>query len=348
MRPDVSHLSERVCAFYESDDVSSLEVTVQDEYLGSRRTLNVVYRASTGQGPLDSTLLCIHGFPTCMFDWHLIWDRLLSLFGRVIAVDLLGFGLSDKPSRFGYTFKSQADVCESVLETLGVTNVHFLAHDYGVTVAQELLARKGIMGRTLSLSLPSDRPETQDQSFADATPIKLNIQSVVFLNGGLFPESHQPRLIQKLLLVPILGRVLASLTTRGTFARSFRAVFGPNTQPTDAEMDEYWGLVNINGGSYAVPDTIVYMTERRMYRERYVGALMESKVPMRLVNGPADPVSGAHLAARYREQVPNADVIMLGDDIGHYPQVEDPDGVWSAFAEFHTQQRAKSTVPIGQ
>jgi len=45
-------------------------------------------------------------------------------------------------------------------------------------------------------------------------------------------------------------------------------------------------------------------------------------------------VSGAHLAARYRELVPGADVVEL-PRIGHYPQIEDPAAVLGAFAAFH-------------
>jgi pimeloyl-ACP methyl ester carboxylesterase len=53
-----------------------------------------------------------------------------------------------------------------------------------------------------------------------------------------------------------------------------------------------------------------------------------------VIDGAADPVSGAHMVARYRELVPNADVVEL-DAIGHYPQVEDPAHVLEAFLAFH-------------
>ena len=58
-------------------------------------------------------------------------------------------------------------------------------------------------------------------------------------------------------------------------------------------------------------------------------------MPLRFINGPADPVSGAHMAARYRELVPNPDVVLL-DGIGHYPQLEAPEQVLASFFEFVT------------
>ena len=42
---------------------------------------------------------------------------------------------------------------------------------------------------------------------------------------------------------------------------------------------------------------IQYMTERQDNKERWVGALQRSEVPRILINGPADPISGAHAAA---------------------------------------------------
>ncbi|MDG2450499.1 MAG: alpha/beta hydrolase, partial [Saprospiraceae bacterium] len=58
-------------------------------------------------------------------------------------------------------------------------------------------------------------------------------------------------------------------------------------------------------------------------RERWVNALINTEIPIRLVNGPMDPVSGAHMVERYKELVPNPDCVLL-DNIGHYPNVEAP------------------------
>ena len=56
-------------------------------------------------------------------------------------------------------------------------------------------------------------------------------------------------------------------------------------------------------------------------------------VPLRLINGPDDPVSGKHMAERYRELVPEADIVLL-EGIGHYPQTEAPQQVLNAYLEF--------------
>ncbi len=271
-----------------------------------------------GSGP---PLLLIHGFPTSSWDWHRVWPRLAQRF-RLIAPDMLGFGFSPKPRRHTYSMFEQADLHEALLARLGVSRVHLLAHDYGDTVAQELLAR---------------HEERRARGDGAGAPF---LESAVFLNGGLFPEQHRPRRIQVLLAGPF-GPLLSLLSSRRGFGASLSQVFGPHTRPSEAELDDFWRLLAHDGGHRLGHRLIRYMEERRTHRERWVGALVGTQVPRRLVDGPEDPVSGAHLAARYRELVPDADVVLL-PGIGHYPQVEDPDGVLSAFFAFHDRLAARS------
>lgn len=267
------------------------------------------YRAR--QADAETALLLIHGFPTASWDWHKLWPALGERFPRVIAPDMMGFGFSSKPAQYRYSIFDQADLHEALLAHLGVKRIHILAHDYGDTVAQELLAR-------------------DLERAGRAVP---QIDSCVLLNGGLFPEVHRARTIQKLLLTP-LGPLLGRLMNRRSFDRSFAAIFGARTQPSSEELAEFWELVSRDGGRRIMHKLIRYMPERLANRERWVGALQRTRVPLRLINGPDDPVSGAHMVARYRELVPHADTVTL-PGIGHYPQVEDPEGVLREFFSFH-------------
>lgn len=259
----------------------------------------IFYRVE-GEGP--TTLLAIHGFPSASWDWHPMWSELTKRF-RVVALDMIGFGFSDKPRDYDYSIFDQATIHEELVRELGIARVHVLAHDYGDTVAQELLAR----------GAPVD--------------------SVCFLNGGLFPETHVPRFIQRI-LASRLGAFVGPLMSKGGFAKSMTKIFGPNTPPSRELIDELWTLLRHADGQRVVHLIIHYMAERRENRARWVGALRDAKVPLRLVDGMVDPVSGAHMVARYRELVPNPDVVELAN-IGHYPQVEDPEGVLRALFAFH-------------
>jgi pimeloyl-ACP methyl ester carboxylesterase len=218
---------------------------------------------------------------------------------------MLGFGWSDKPIEHSYSIAEQADLHEQLLREQDIARVRILAHDYGATVAQELLARH------------HERIARGDRS--------LVIERVCLLNAGLFPEAHRPLLIQKLMLGP-LGPVLARQLSFASFKRSFSKVFGPETKPSEAEYREFWQLLSYGAGLRMAHELFHYLPERRRQRARWVGALQTSGVPLTLVNGPLDPVSGMHMVQRYRELVPNPDVIVL-PAIGHYPHVEAPEGV---------------------
>ena len=267
----------------------------------------IFYRES-GRG---EALLLLHGFPTASWDWHKVWPTLEGRF-HLIAPDFLGFGFSNKPRKFNYTIACQADMVEELVGCLGIRNFHILAHDYGDTAAQELLARHN----------------NKEGCFGEG----LAIQSLCLLNGGLFPEAHQPRLVQYLMASPI-GRFLSPFLSKRTLARNFNAIFGPDTPPAEMEVDEFWSLITHNQGKKVMHLLIRYMAERRTFRERWVGALQQATIPIRLVDGAADPISGRHLGERYLQLIPDPDVVFL-EGIGHYPQTEAPELILQHFLEF--------------
>jgi pimeloyl-ACP methyl ester carboxylesterase len=261
-----------------------------------------VFVRHDGDGP--DTLLLIHGFPTSSWDWHALWPALRQRY-RLIAPDLLGFGRSAKPARHDYRIGEQADLCAAVLAEAGVGRCHVLAHDYGDTVAQELLAR------------------------ANAGRLPCALESVVFLNGGLFPECHRPVLLQRLLRGR-LGPLLVRLTSKRRFAANLRRIFGPDTPPDRTHVDGFWALLQHDDGLLRMPALLHYIEERAQQRERWVGALADTRIPLGFINGSVDPISGAHMAARWRELLPQRPAIDL-PRIGHYPQIEDPAAVLAAF-----------------
>ena len=57
------------------------------------------------------TILLIHGFPTSSWDWWKIWPTLNRHY-RLVAMDLLGFGFTAKPSPHDYRIMEQADLCD--------------------------------------------------------------------------------------------------------------------------------------------------------------------------------------------------------------------------------------------
>jgi pimeloyl-ACP methyl ester carboxylesterase len=156
------------------------------------------------------------------------------------------------------------------------------------------------------------------------------IDSIAFLNGGLFPETHRPRLIQRILASP-LGPIVAMLTNERAFARSFTPLFV--TPPAREELHSFWLLASKHGGTHALAGLIGYMAERRVNRARWVGALVKATLPLVAINGSRDPVSGAHMVDRLLELRPRTYVVRL-PGVGHYPQVEAPAEVLAAYMAF--------------
>jgi len=148
----------------------------------------------------------------------------------------------------------------------------------------------------------------------------------------LFPERHQPRPIQKLLAGP-LGPALARLIGRAQAIRSLSRVFGPDTQPDTAECDAFWQLMDANNGRLVMPRLQRYIREWEITRDRWVGALTDSPVPLLFVDGMLDPVSGANMTSRWRELLPDRPVVEL-PRVGHYPQIEAPQAVLDACLPF--------------
>ncbi|ENO14432.2 alpha/beta hydrolase [Marinobacter nanhaiticus D15-8W] len=255
-------------------------------------------------------LVLIHGFPASSWDWSKLWWPLAQSY-RLIAMDLLGFGLSDKPWPHRYTIGEQAELILALLEAQGIDRFHVLAHDYGDTVTQELLAR-------------------------DLQGGERRIRSVALLNGGLFPEAHKPLFVQKLMASP-LGPVTSRLMSRSAFGRNMTRIFGVDNPPDGIELDGFWHLIERGQGVRVMPGLIRYMAEREQNRSRWVGGLEGAICPLRFIDGVDDPISGEEMAKRYEAVVPNPDVLRI-PGCGHYPQLEKPAEVFAAYQSFRKSQ----------
>ena len=277
-----------------------------DQWLagGSRRAVSLrsgtwnIFSRTEGAGDWCTLL---HGFPTSSYDWHPIWDRVRRR-RRLLTFDFLGFGDSDKPSEHTYSIVEQADITEAIWRAHDVRRTALVVHDYGVSVGQELLARR-----------------------ADGT-LEVDIPVIVFLNGGLYPEVHRPQPAQLMLLDPEQGPRMGDLITEELFGRGLSRTFSPSHQPSTAELHELWLSVVRRDGHRIGHRLIQYIPDRRQHRDRWVGALETTRVPRHFVWGDLDPVSGAHMADRIAAGIPGADLIRL-TDVGHWPQLEAPDPV---------------------
>ncbi len=281
----------------------SPETWYQDALTFQWKGYDIIYKKSESNKPW---LVLIHGFPSCTFDWWKVWDQLSQHF-NLLAPDMIGFGRSDKPYDFPYSIYAQADIHLDLLAQLEVREFHILAHDYGDTVAQEIMAKEleGVNWKT---------------------------QSVCMLNGGIFPEAHKPLMIQKLLMSPI-GFLLSKMMNERKLEKSFYKIFGPNTKLSKSELHEYWELIAYKNGHRIAHKIIRYMQERVDNRDRWLRSLQQYHGKLGLINGPYDPISGTQMVEHFKEVISKEHIWLL-EDIGHYPQVEAPQGVLDNYMKF--------------
>jgi pimeloyl-ACP methyl ester carboxylesterase len=259
-----------------------------------------VFLRRSGEG---SRLTLLHGFPSSSHDWAKVAPS-LGEDHALLLFDFLGFGASEKPADHDYTLHEQADLVESVWAHEGVSSTVLIAHDYAVSVTQELLARR--------------REGT----------LAVDLDAVHLLNGGVYPDLHRPQPTQTALLDPEQGPQLSALLNEELFVGGLRPTFADGF---DARSDstDIWQAMARDDGQRILHLLIRYMTDREIHGERWVQALQETDVPVAFVWGMLDPVSGAHMAERIRERMPGARFTAL-EDVAHWPQLEAPRRVAAA------------------
>lgn len=78
------------------------------------------------------TFVCVHGNPTSSYLWRNIIPYLIPL-GRVIALDLIGFGKSDKPI-LDYRISTHQNYFDAFIDAMELKNIVFVLHDWGTAL----------------------------------------------------------------------------------------------------------------------------------------------------------------------------------------------------------------------
>lgn len=257
--------------------------------------------------PDGAVVTYCHGYPASSHDIAGVVDR-LGDGHRVLALDFPGFGASDKPAGHTYSIHACADAVEAVWQDRGTGSTLLVAHDYGVSVAQELLARRGEGGLATELT------------------------GVVWMNGGIYPDLHRPTAGQQMLLDPDHGAEVAAAIDADLFAGGVQVTWGTRTEMDPQVVHEMWRSMDDGGGTALMHDLLHYVADRRTHEARWRHALEGNDLPTTFVWGDLDPVSGAHMIERVQERIPAAEVVRMAD-VGHWPPLEAPDEVAAAIAQ---------------
>lgn len=247
----------------------------------------LVHVEMAGTGP---PLVLVHGFGGSTYSWRLVMPRLAESF-RVVAVDLNGFGYTQRPQdRARYTREAQGELVLSVMDALGYPNAHLMSHSYGGGISLWLAWKHPERVRSLVLvdSSAPTYPNDRRSRLASFRPL-----AALYLRSWVL----HPRIVRKALL------------------RSFH----DDSLVTPELVQAYWERIRIEGVIDAYHGLTVPI---RGPVDKVV--LEEIRVPTLVVWGEQDALISVEAGRRAAERIPGAELAVI-DQCGHVPMEEQPE-----------------------
>jgi haloalkane dehalogenase len=275
---------------------------------GNSLRLHYVDEGPPGARPL----LCLHGNPTWSYLYRNIIPPCVSAGYRALALDNMGYGLSDKPADVGaHTARRHADNLQAFIEALDLRQVVIVGHAWGAY---------------FGLAYAASHPD--------------NVAGLILLNGDTFAKVQVPIAFQ-LLIAPgfgeLIGRrfnlLLKLLLYFGTSHRE-RLTRDVMTQygrpfPDYASRAAVLGLPRMIPGR---PDHPTYPLAQALEAK-----LHDLTMPVLLIAGSADRLIGEPATRRLQAQLPHAESLILAQ-AGHYLQEDGPEAVAHAMLSFLSKQ----------
>ncbi len=264
-----------------------------------KHTLRYIDESPQSSSDNRPTVLCVHGNPT----WSFYYRRVIERFSprcRVVAVDHLGCGRSDKPatSEFAYTMAAHRDNLLHVIDQLVLQNIVLLAHDWG-----------GAIG----LSAVHERRD--------------RLAGIVLLNTAAFPPPYMPRRIAACRW-PIVGT--PAVRGLNLFARAAITMAMSRTRmPADtargllAPYDSWTNRVAIDRFVHDIPLHRSHPTLATL-KTLEAGLPDFANVPIQLIWGMQDWCFRPECLRRFQQVWPHASTRELSTT-GHYVMEDSPD-----------------------
>ncbi len=260
------------------------------------------------EGNGDETVLCVHGNPTWSFYYRGVIDR-LSDSHRVVAVDHIGCGRSDKPTRdqFPYTLAAHRDNLVALIDHLDLQNITLVAHDWGGAIGLSSLVER-----------------------------KDRFKRIVLLNTGAFPPPYIPLRIAACRL-PVLGT--AGVRGLNLFARAAVTMAMSRTKMDNRVSAGLLAPYNSWSNRVAVDAFVRDIPMSKNHPTYETLAQLESALPSLadlpslLVWGMKDWCFHGECLKRFQNVWPNAKTVEI-PDAGHYVIEDAPKETLDAIAEF--------------
>lgn len=245
-------------------------------------------------------ILFVHGTPTWSYEWrHLI--RALAPSYRCIAPDLLGFGLSDRPTDFPYTPEAHSQALAEFVARLAPAPGAFtlVVHDFGGPIALPICLRQPALVRRLILI------NTWMWSFAGDRGLERKAR----MAGGRFG-----RFLYRRINVSLRVLMPSAYGDRRTLTPEVHRQYLDRFPDAWSREVVLWPLARALLSSSPFYDAL--WAERSKLRGR----------PALVLWGMRDPAFRPGLLQRWRETLPEARVVEL-TGAGHWPHEEEPERV---------------------
>lgn len=267
------------------------------------------------RGSPDSqhTILCVHGNPT----WSFTYRRVLSELGdqvRVVAVDHIGCGLSDKPQWYNYTLEQHVGNLARLIEHLDLRKITLLAHDWG-----------GAIGLGAALKVPQ------------------RMEQFVLLNTAAFPPPYVPWRIAACRIPGVGQWAVRRLNLFARAALSMTLHRLPRLEPAAAAglIAPYRDWESRIAIFRFVQDIPRHKTQAtwQMLTNIEAGLALFADRPVRIVWGMQDWCFRPECLERLEKLLPQAQVTRLAD-VGHYVMEEAADEVLDQLRQALRSERA--------
>ncbi|WP_088290666.1 alpha/beta fold hydrolase [Kineosporia sp. A_224] len=267
--------------------------------------------AETGDGPL---VLLLHGFPQFWWAWRHQLPALAAAGYRVAAMDLRGYGASDKPPRGYDTMTTAADVA-GVVRSLGESDAVIVGHDWGGWVAWSMPGLSPRVTRAVAV-------------VSAAHPLLLRPYFATALVRGADERAAAAAVLS--FQVPMLPeRRLA----HGTEVRDLLTAWGGPGYPDAATLERYERAMQVPFVAHTSLEYLRWALRSRYRRDgrRFAaGVDVPIEVPVLALAGADDRFVPAGAVERSRQWVAGPWTHEVVPGAGHFLPEEAPDTVTQA------------------
>ncbi|MBW4636385.1 MAG: haloalkane dehalogenase [Iphinoe sp. HA4291-MV1] len=271
-----------------------------------------------GQG---DPILFLHGNPTSSYLWRNIMPYLQQQ-GRVIAVDNIGFGLSDKPDP-SYTFVDYAHYIEGFIDALGLQNITLVTHEWGAVLGSEYALRHedNICGVVfIEVTIPRSSEFPRSEVIENITPIFECFRDPIQGPKVVIEENQ------------FIETLLPAAVVRSLTEAEMKAYRAPFTERESRKSIFTWSnLLPIAGEP---KDMLQVM-------ENYDKWLLQTDLPKLHVYGSPGIVNPPSVVEALTKKLKNYETAYVGTGL-HYLQEDEPEAIGRAIADWH--RRLKNSL----